>query len=125
MNMDLRIWHEVKEASEAFAFVEAYPIPGGALVKAALHTTVGSTYIVNIHCISYPNQMPTVTVTRPALNPDSPHRYENGRLCYMHPARWNPGQHNLTYVLARIAKWFSKYEVWRVTGRWPGAEIEH
>jgi hypothetical protein len=38
---------------------------------------------------------------------------------------WNPGIHSLAFVLARAAKWLNKYDVWRVRGKWPGAEIRH
>jgi len=38
---------------------------------------------------------------------------------------WNPGVHHLSFVIARAAKWLSKYEVWRYKGSWPGAEIKH
>jgi hypothetical protein len=43
----------------------------------------------------------------------------------MHPTMWNPGIHTLTFVIGRAAKWLAKYEVWRVNGEWPGAEIRH
>jgi hypothetical protein len=38
---------------------------------------------------------------------------------------WNPGKHDLTFVLARTAKWLNKYEVFRITAKWPGAEMLH
>jgi hypothetical protein len=39
---------------------------------------------------------------------------------------WNPGRHTLTFVLARLAKWLNKYDVWSANGgRWPGEEVKH
>jgi NTE family protein len=54
-----------------------------------------------------------------------PHRYDAGNICYLHQSFWNPGRHDLTFVLARAAKWLNKYEVWKQTRIWPGAEIRH
>jgi hypothetical protein len=31
----------------------------------------------------------------------------------------------LTFVIGRAAKWLNKYDIWRVRGTWPGAEIKH
>lgn len=125
--MDIRrIWWEVRQATAAFALVEANPTnDGGAFVKAGLQTSAGNTYIVAIHFPDYPNRMPRVFVTRPALRSDSPHRYKEGNLCYLHPSMWNPGLHDLTFVLKRTAKWLNKYNVWRTGRPWPGAEVDH
>jgi len=38
---------------------------------------------------------------------------------------WNPGIHNLTFVIARSAKWLNKFEIRKTKGKWPGAEIKH
>ena len=73
---------------------------------------------------SYPNGMPEVHVRKPALA-SSPHRYLNNRICYLHPRMWNPGRHDLTFVIKRVAKWLAKYEVYQQTRNWPGAGIEH
>ena len=127
MLVDLqRIGSEVSRASQTFAFVEVHPTgDGGVYVKAALQTSVARTYIVAIYLAGYPNRMPQVHVTQPALHSLAPHRYREGNLCYLHPSMWNPGLHNVEFVLSRTAKWLNKYEVWRATGRWPGAEQKH
>lgn len=122
----LRIRQELLVAVKHFAYVELHPTTdGGVYVKAALQTSAGRTYVVAIHFVNYPTVMPTVHVTAPALHPNAKHTYGNGKLCLLHPSMWNPGQHNLTFVLGRTAKWLNKYEVWRDTGRWPGAELRH
>jgi len=125
--MDIqRIRTEVRQATATFAYVEAHPTnDGGVFVKAALQTSPGSTWIISISFPDYPNRMPKVFVSKPTLQSDSPHRYNDGSLCYLHHSMWNPGRHTLTFVLARIAKWLNKYDVWRATGRWPGAEVRH
>jgi len=121
----LRIRTEVTQATSKFAFVEAHPTTdGGVYVKTALQTSVGNTYIGAIYFPNYPSQMPKVYITKPTLC-ESPHRYNDGHICYLHPNMWNPGRHNLTFVLARTAKWLNKYDVWCSTGVWPGAEVPH
>lgn len=120
-----RIYSEVGLATAQFALVEAHPTSeGGVFVKAGLQTSAGNAYFTKILFPDYPNGMPRVWVTTPALL-NSPHRYTDGHLCYLHPTMWNPGRHDLTFVLGRVAKWLNKYEVWRVRGTWPGAEILH
>jgi ubiquitin-protein ligase len=125
--MDIqRIWREVRQATASFALVEAHPTDeGGVFVKTGLQTSAGKTYIASLYFTDYPYRMPQVYVTRPALRSDSPHRYKDGNLCYLHPTMWNPGLHDLTFVLARIAKWLNKYDVWCISGSWPGAEVKH
>lgn len=124
--MDIqRIRLEVTQAARTFALVEAHPTTeGGVYVKAALQTSVGNTYIIAIYFTNYPSQMPKVFVTKPSLQP-STHKYTDGNICYLHPNMWNPGRHNVEFVLMRAAKWLNKYEVYRVRGAWPGAELAH
>jgi hypothetical protein len=126
--MDIqRIRSEVAEALKEFAYVEAHPTQAGEVyVKIAMQTTPGNTYIGHITFANYPNEMPKVFITRPDLKSAfPPHSYVEGNICYLHPSFWNPGRHNLTFILGRAAKWLNKYEVWRVNRTWPGAEIKH
>lgn len=125
--MDIqRIRTEVAQAKLTFAYVEAYPTAaGGIQVKVAFQTSAGNTYIAQVDFKDYPTRSPQVLITKPAIRTNSPHRYNNDTICYLHPSMWNPGRHNLTFVLGRIAKWLNKYEVWCVRGTWPGAEVAH
>ena|SRR2546426_635498 len=125
--MDIhRIHREVAQAATTFALVEAYPTnEGGVYVKAGLQTSVGNAFVAAVYFPNYPHQMPRVFITKPALHPAIKHRYTDGHICYLHPNMWNPGRHDLTFVLARTAKWLNKYEVWRLTSHWPGAELQH
>lgn len=125
--MDLaRVRREVAEAQQAFSYVEAHPTQDGKLfVLVALQTSQNRIYTLAIHFPdTYPNAMPTVLPRKPTID-TGPHRYTNGNVCYLLPAMWNPGRHNLTFVIARIAKWLGKHEVWLATGVWPGAEVKH
>ncbi len=124
MNLQ-RIQNEFAAAKNTFAFVELHPtVEGGVFAKAALQT-ISNTYVLSIRFPdSYPNEMPRVTIDTPPIT-TSPHRYNGGYICYLHPSMWNPGIHDLTFVIGRAAKWLNKYEVWRVKGTWPGAEIRH
>lgn len=125
--MDIqRIRAEVREAATTFGWVEVHPTTaGGVAVKTAMQTSMGKVYAAIIQFPNYPNQMPTVTVTQPAIRTGCPHRYNTGAICYLHHSMWNPGRHNVTFVLARLAKWLNKYEVWCAKGYWPGAEQPH
>ncbi len=124
MNLQ-RIQNEFAAAQNTFAFVELHPtLDGKVFAKTALQTPNGM-YVLSIKFPeAYPNEMPRVYVDAPAL-PATPHRYNGGNICYLHPSMWNPGIHNLTFVIGRAAKWLNKYEVWRARGVWPGAEIKH
>src|SRR5438105_3001094 len=122
--MDLaRVRREVADAQGAFSFVECHPTTDGKLyVLAALQTSQNRIYTLAINFPdTYPNSLPTVTIRKPEIQSAAPHRYTTGNICYLHPTMWNPGRHTLTFVVARIAKWLAKYEVWLVTRQWPGA----
>ena len=120
-----RVRLEIEAAKQYFDYVEGHPtVEGGVAALVALETSRGIYTLDVSFPDSYPNGMPEVHVRRPALK-YSPHRYPNDRICYLHPRMWNPGRHNLTFVIQRAAKWLAKYEVYRQTGKWPGAGIDH
>jgi hypothetical protein len=126
--MDIqRIRREVVAAGTSFAWLEVRPTTDGlgVFVKAVLQTSASNTYVLSVSFPNYPNVMPRVTVTQPSVRSLTPHRYQEGHICYLHPSLWNPGQHDLTFVLARAAKWLNKYEVWCAKGKWPGAQMAH
>ena len=124
--MDInRIQREFSEAQKTFAYVELHPTADGRVYVRTALQTVSRTYVLSIKFPeSYPNEMPRVFVDAPAIT-NAPHRYQGGHICYLHPSMWNPGVHNLTFVIGRAAKWLNKYEVWRARGKWPGAQIKH
>jgi ubiquitin-protein ligase len=124
--MDLsRINREFAEAQRTFAYVELHPTTDGKVYAKTALQTVSGMYVLSIRFPdTYPNEMPRVFIDAPAVT-NAPHRYNSGSICYLHPSMWNPGMHNLTFVIGRAAKWLSKYEVWRSRGKWPGAEIKH
>ena len=120
-----RINREFAEAQRTFAYLELHPTTEGKVYARTALQTVSTMYVLSIRFPdTYPNEMPRVFVDAPAIT-NAPHRYNGGNICYLHPSMWNPGAHNLTFVIARAAKWLSKYEVWRSRGAWPGAEIKH
>jgi len=122
----MRIRREVDQAKQRFAFVECQPTADGKLYILAALQTSQQIYTLSISFLNpYPYYMPSVYVRKPALSSLAPHRYPDGRICYLHPRMWNPGRHDLTFVIARAAKWLSKYEVWLVTRNWPGAAVAH
>lgn len=126
--MDMpRIQREYAHAQQSFSLVELKPTTDGKVyARTALQTAAGQNYVLSIRFPdTYPNEMPRVYVDAPALISYAPHRYQPGNICYLHPSMWNPGTHNLTFVIARAAKWLNKYEVWRIKGAWPGAEMKH
>ena len=126
MNLN-RIRREIARAQEYFNFVESHPtVEGGVMSLIALDTSRRVYTLAVLFPASYPNRMPKVYVRKPALQ-RSPHRYRypDNQICYLHPHMWNPGRHDLKFVIARAAKWLAKYEVYLETGQWPGAGIEH
>jgi hypothetical protein len=122
----LRIRQEFAAAQQQFPNVELRLNANSDLfVKAALQTSVGGIYFLSITFEGFPNHMPRILVDSPTLSASSPHRYREGNICYMHPSFWDPGLHDLTFVIARASKWLNKYEVWKSKGRWPGAQMAH
>jgi len=121
-----RIQREFDLAKQYFSALELHPTDQGKLyVKAALLSSLQRCYVVYIYFPdSYPNEMPTVYVNRPKID-SAPHQYQKGSICYLHPTMWNPGVHNLEFVIKRTAKWLNKYEVWKQKRIWPGASISH
>jgi ubiquitin-protein ligase len=124
--MDLsRINREFVDAQRTFAYLELHPTTDGKVFAKTALQTISGMYVLSIRFPdTYPNEMPRVFIDAPAVT-NAPHRYNAGNICYLHPSMWNPGMHNLTFVIGRAAKWLSKYEVWRNRGKWPGAEIKH
>lgn len=126
--MDMtRIQREFADAQKAFALVELRPTTDGKVyARTALQTTAGANYVLSIKFPdTYPIEMPRVFIDAPTIA-HAPHRYQGGHICYLHPSMWNPGTHNLAFVIWRAAKWLNKYDVWRNNGGyWPGAEIKH
>lgn len=124
MNLS-RIQRDIANAQRQFDYVESHPTSsGGLMAMVALQTTRRYYTLAVTFPDAYPNSMPEVFVRKPILE-NSPHRYPDNQICYMHPRMWNPGRHDLTYVIQRAAKWLSKYEVYLIRGRWPGAGIHH
>ena len=120
-----RVREEILNAQRYFDYVEGHPTPdGGVMALIALDTTKRVYTMAVSFPETYPNAMPEVHVRRPALRP-SPHRYSNNRICFLHPYMWNPGRHDLMFVIQRVAKWLAKYEVFQQTGKWPGAGMPH
>lgn len=126
--MDLiRINQEFMLAQRHFHGLELWQNPNGTpYVRAVLGTSVGTTYIMSIRFPEkFPYEMPSAWIDRPALTGYVPHRYQAGNICYLHPSFWNPGVHDLRFVLAHAAKWLNKYDVCKATGKWPGVSINH
>ena len=125
--MDItRIQNEFNQARQYFCNIELHPTADGKLyVKVALQPSSQQYYIISIYFPdNYPSEMPSVYVIKPTID-SSPHRYKGGTICYLHPTMWNPGTHNLSFVIQRAAKWLGKYEIWKRKLVWPGAEIKH
>ncbi len=121
-----RIQREYSEAQRLFQYLELHPTTDGRVYAKTALQTARQTYVLSVRFPdNYPNEMPKVSVDAPAIL-YAPHRYQNGTICFLHPSMWNPGVHNLSFVIARSAKWLNKFEVWKQNGgRWPGAEIRH
>ena len=124
--MDInRIRREFSDAQNSFAYVELHPTYDGKVyVKAALQAA-SQMYVLSVKFPdAYPNEMPKVFIEAPGITV-GPHRYNTGNICYLHPSVWNPGVHDIKFVIARAAKWLNKHEIWKRTGSWPGKEVKH
>lgn len=122
----LRIRRELEDACLHFEYVQLNPTTDGKVFAKVALQAGNSTYISAIYFPdSYPYQMPKVYISKPTISNSAPHQYSQGNICYLHPNMWNPGRHDLKFVIIRTAKWLSKYEVWKLRGRWAGAEIKH
>lgn len=121
-----RINREIAAARGYFPTLKSWPTKSGSpQVRCALQTFLGRVYVLQVEFPNtYPNSAPSVFVQRPGIDGNAPHRYRAGNLCYIHPTMWNPGRHDLTFVVKRTAKWLGKYEVWCQTGDWPGATLD-
>ena len=120
-----RIRAEIRNAVEHFPNIETFTTTdGGLYIKAALQTSVGQMYIIMVTFTGYPSTMPRVTVVTPAVK-HGMHMYQGGYICYMHPSVWNPGRHDLLYVLAQAAVWLNKHEIYLARGVWPGPSLSH
>ncbi|MBI4222945.1 MAG: type II toxin-antitoxin system Phd/YefM family antitoxin [Planctomycetes bacterium] len=66
----------------------------------------------------YPNVAPKTYVS-PIIT-DTPHRWQDGALCIFGAmTNWNPGKHNVAFVLTLARKWLASYSEWRKKGVWP------
>lgn len=66
----------------------------------------------------YPINAPRVYVF-PILN-NAPHRWKDGSLCILGAmTNWNPGKHNLAFILTLARKWLGDYAEWVSKGKWP------
>lgn len=96
---------------------------GDAYWQGMLRTTTGNNYEIKIEFRrSFPNTPPKVWITNPKI-PRSRHIYPDGHLCFFHidDNTWQPKTTSAT-IFAWIAKWLHSYEIWCVTGEWPGGE---
>jgi hypothetical protein len=65
----------------------------------------------------YPNACPKV-YARPIPN-GCPHRWQDGSLCIFGAMDvWNPGKHDVLYVLRLARRWLANFSTWKQTGVW-------
>ena len=65
----------------------------------------------------YPNAAPKVYAS--PIRANAPHRWQDGALCIFGVMKnWNPGKHDLSFILQLSREWLSSYENWDETGVW-------
>jgi ubiquitin-protein ligase len=65
----------------------------------------------------YPSACPKVFAT--PVPDECPHRWQDGSLCIFGAMEmWNPGKHDLSYVLRLARRWLANFAAWRRTGEW-------
>lgn len=89
-------------------------------VKFTFHEVVTGENILLSIILShgYPNTTPKVHADPIATN--APHRWRDGSLCIFGTmAQWNPGKHDVYFVLKMARQWLKKYSIWSQDGQWP------
>jgi hypothetical protein len=71
----------------------------------------------------YPVVAPKAYIT--PVKEGAPHRWQDGALCIFGAvANWNPGKHDVGFVLKLARKWLAGYNEWEKTGRWSSKATE-
>ncbi|PSJ71768.1 hypothetical protein C7N43_37635 [Sphingobacteriales bacterium UPWRP_1] len=71
---------------------------------------------------------PLVFITSPHIEPRSAiHMYKEGCLCLFYPGefKWRNTTKIAEYTIPWIVEWVLYYEIWKITGKWEGAEHLH
>lgn len=72
--------------------------------------------------------VPEVWVTDPKIEPSGEyHMYPAGNLCLYDPREmpWRPDMKIHETIIPWTAEWLLFYEIWKISGRWLGAEAIH
>jgi len=65
----------------------------------------------------YPNACPKVYAN--PIPDGCPHRWEDGSLCIFGAMDvWNPGKHDVIYVVSLARRWLAHFATWKQTGAW-------
>jgi hypothetical protein len=83
-------------------------------------------YRIQIHYA--PGHPPEVFINSHLIKPrKSIHMYSNGALCLHYPPdiKWKHRTSIAHYTIPWIAEWIVCYELWKITGKWSGAEVIH
>lgn len=64
----------------------------------------------------YPNVTPNVSID--GLEKRTPHTWADGSICFLRDGRWNPGKHDLSFVVAKTQEWIEGYQGWITRGKW-------
>lgn len=69
----------------------------------------------------YPSKSPIVAAD--PIDKACPHRWQDGSLCIFGTMdTWNPGKHDVVYVLKLCRRWLANYSAWQHAGKWPSQE---
>lgn len=75
-----------------------------------------------------PGAPPQVFINSHRIKPSKRiHMYSNGALCLHYPpdVKWKHRTSVAAYTIPWIAEWVVCYELWKLTGKWEGAEFKH
>jgi ubiquitin-protein ligase len=123
-NSSRRLYNEQQKLAENFSQFSFVRGRNDAIYLAgALRTNAGVVYQVRVDLPpDYPHSIPYVFPVGWEAN--CPHAYTQGNLCIMRPDQWRP-IFSLAFVVAKVALWLNKYDVYRTKGYWPGNEQQH
>ena len=81
-----------------------------------------------IRIVYVPGAPPQVFIKSHQIKPSKTiHMYSNGSLCLHYPPdiSWKHRTSVATYTIPWIAEWLVCYELWKLTGKWEGAQMKH
>lgn len=109
-----------------FSFLNCRIINGTLICTGELQPEYCDRYKIRIEFRE--GYAPLVFITSPHIVPQPAiHIYKEGCLCLYYPGefKWKDSTKIAQYTIPWIVGWILYYEIWKITGKWEGAEHKH